>query len=287
MRRRTVPFALIRCTAAALAVAAAGCATTRSEPGDPLEPYNRAMFAFNDRVDKAVLRPAATIYDKFAPLPVRAGVGNFFSNIEDLWTGTNNLLQGKASEGLTDFARVLINTTLGIVGVFDIASEMGIERHDEDFGQTLGWWGVGEGAFFVLPIFGPRTVRDAGGLVVDLAATGSWTGNDPALQSGASVLRLVHTRANLLAADKVLDEGALDRYTYVREAYLQRRRYEVFDGRPPRPPEEDWQSSAPPALRNEPVAWAAVGALGRLDWTGPVASVPDRPVAAKPELNRE
>ena len=258
------------CASLALAVAS-GCATTHSNPDDPLEGYNRAVFAFNDTVDRVVLRPVATAYDKVTPLPVRAGVGNFFGNIEDLWTGANNVMQGKLSEALSDFGRVLVNSTLGILGVFDIASEMGLEQHSEDFGQTLGRWGVGEGAYFVLPIFGPRTIRDSAGLFVDNAVTGSWTGNDPTLKSSSSILRVIDTRASLLAADRVLDAGALDRYTYVREAYLQRRRYEVFDGRPPRDPEDAYLSSLTPGLSAEASTVAALSSVNQIG----LASVED------------
>ncbi|MCB1915574.1 MAG: VacJ family lipoprotein [Rhodocyclaceae bacterium] len=225
------------------ALAVGGCASTPDNPDDPLEGYNRAMFDFNDRLDKAVLKPTAQVYDKFTPLPVRAGVGNFFGNIGDVWIGINNILQGKAADGMSDLARVLINSTVGILGIFDIATEFGFERHDEDFGQTLGSWGVGEGAYFVLPVLGPRTVRDAGATVVDMTVDNAWYGGQMVTETGTTILKLVNTRANLLAADKVLDEGALDRYVYVREAYLQRRRYEVHDGRPPRDPEDDYWSS--------------------------------------------
>lgn len=256
---------LILVTALSLA---SGCASLRNNPDDPLEGYNRVMFAFNDRLDKAVLRPAAEVYDTFTPLPVRAGVGNFFANIEDLWTAANNALQGKGLDALSDLSRVLINTTVGILGVFDIASEMGFERHDEDFGQTLGRWGVGEGAYFVLPVFGPRTIRDSAGFFVDVSATGSWLGNDPGFRNGSSLLRLINTRASFLAADKVLDEGAIDRYTYVREAYLQRRRYEVYDGRPPRPPEDDYMSSLTPGLSAERSTVAAIEYVSQLELAG-------------------
>lgn len=263
------PTSLWRALAMGLAlVLGAGCASTHNDPADPFEGYNRAMFAFNDRLDKAVLRPTAQVYDTLAPLPVRAGVGNFFANIDDLWTGVNNLLQGKLREGLTDFSRVAVNTTVGILGVFDIATEMGLERHDEDFGQTLGRWGVGEGPFVVLPLFGPRTLRDAGGFVVDTHATGSWLGRDPAVRNGSSLLRLVNTRANFLAADRVLDEGAIDRYNYVREAYLQRRRYEVHDGRPPRDPEFDDLSGVEPGLSSPSSMMVALAAVVRIEFAG-------------------
>jgi phospholipid-binding lipoprotein MlaA len=156
----------------ALAVVAAaalmtGCATS-GNPKDPIEGFNRAMFSFNETVDKALIKPVAQGYDYVTPQPVQTGVSNFFDNIADLWIGFNNLIQGKPGEALSDVGRVLINTTVGIVGLFDVATGMGLEKHEEDFGQTLGRWGVGDGAYVVLPIFGPRTLRDTGGFLVDV-----------------------------------------------------------------------------------------------------------------------
>ncbi len=247
-----------------------GCAGTPANPDDPLEGYNRAVFRFNDRVDQAVLKPAAQTYDAATPLPVRAGIGNFFGNLGDIWTGINNLLQGKGGEGLSDFARVAINSTLGILGVFDIATEMGLEKHDEDLGQTLGVWGVGEGPYFVLPIFGPSTIRDASAKPVDLVVNGAWIQGTMVQEATVAGIKLIHTRANLLAADRVLDEGALDRYTYVREAFLQRRRYEVFDGRPPRR-DDDYLSALTPGLVAEA---STVEALALATGAGSVSAAP-------------
>ncbi|MDD2872564.1 MAG: VacJ family lipoprotein, partial [Azoarcus sp.] len=138
-----------------------GCATTASNPQDPLEGYNRAMFSFNEGLDKAVIKPAAQVYEAVLPSPVRTGVGNVFGNLGDPWIGINNLLQGKVADALSDMMRFVFNSTFGIAGLFDIASEMGFAKHDEDFGQTLGRWGVGDGAYIVLPFFGSRTLRDA------------------------------------------------------------------------------------------------------------------------------
>ena len=212
-----------------------GCATQRSpHPDDPWEGYNRAIFAFNDRVDKAVLKPLATGYDTVAPLPVKVGVGNFFGNLGDIWTGINNLLQGKGRDGGTDAARVLINTTLGIFGVFDIASEMGIEKHDEDLGQTFAVWGASSGPYFVVPFFGPNTIRSTVALPFDLRGTSLVRPEDIAVRNSLTGLRLVHKRWTLLGADRAVEEGSLDRYGYIRDFYLQQRRYEIFDGNPPR-----------------------------------------------------
>ncbi|MCK9258644.1 MAG: VacJ family lipoprotein [Azoarcus sp.] len=211
-----------------------GCATTASNPQDPLEGYNRAMFSFNEGLDKAVIKPAAQVYEAVLPSPVRTGVGNVFGNLGDPWIGINNLLQGKVADALSDMMRFVFNSTFGIAGLFDIASEMGFAKHDEDFGQTLGRWGVGDGAYIVLPFFGSRTLRDAAMLPVDLSVDAvSSVGHIPTRNTMIGV-RLMNTRANLLGVDKTLDEGTLDKYTYVRDFYLEQRRYKVFDGNPPR-----------------------------------------------------
>lgn len=221
---------------AALAVALlSGCATTSGNPKDPWEGYNRAMYGFNDAVDRAVLKPVARGYDAAAPLPVRVGVGNFFGNLGDAWTGVNNLLQGKVGDGVSDFGRVLVNSTAGILGFFDVATPIGLERHDEDFGQTLGKWGVGDGPYFVLPLFGPRTLRDAAGFGIDtLVDPVGHRDEQVALRNSLMGLRLVHLRAELLPAEQVIDQAATDRYAYLRDAYLQRRLSLIHDGNPPR-----------------------------------------------------
>ena len=212
-----------------------GCATQRSpHPDDPWEGYNRAIFAFNDRLDKAVLEPAANVSDTVAPLPVKVGLGNFFGNLNDIWTGINNLLQGKGGDGASDAARVLINTTVGIFGVFDIASEMGIEKHDEDLGQTFAVWGASSGPYFVVPFFGPKTIRSTVALPFDLRGNSLVRPDDIAARNTLGALRIVHQRAALLGAGRAVEEGSLDRYDYMRDFYLQQRRYEIYDGNPPR-----------------------------------------------------
>lgn len=229
---RGIGAALALCGAAALM---SGCATQAGNPKDPYEGFNRAMFSVNESIDTVVAKPLAKGYDVVAPLPVKAGVGNFFGNVGDLWTGVNNGLQGKVGDGAGDFGRVLINSTVGIFGLFDVASELGIDRHDEDFGQTLGRWGVADGGYLFWPIIGPRTVRDTGGFVVDAFADPVGWGIDsiPARNS-ARGLRFVDVRASLLPSDKVVEEAALDKYAYIRDAYLQRRRSQIYDGQPPR-----------------------------------------------------
>ena len=212
-------------------LALSGCATTADNPKDPYEGFNRAMFKVNEGVD-VVLKPVAQGYDKAAPLPVKAGVGNFFGNINDVWTSVNNFLQGKGSDGLSDAGRVLINTTIGIGGVFDVASEMGLEKHAEDFGQTLGVWGVSEGAYLYWPIIGPRTTRDTVGWVVDSYTDPVWYINDVPVRNSLVGLRYIDMRASLLPTDKIVEQAAFDKYSYIRDAYLQNRRSVVRDGKP-------------------------------------------------------
>jgi phospholipid-binding lipoprotein MlaA len=223
--------------AAAIALtllAASGCATTASDPRDPFEGYNRAMFAVNDTVDEALFKPVARAYKAVAPALLRGMVRNFFANLEDVFIGVNSLLQGKPLDAVTDWARFVFNTVFGVFGINDVASEMGLEKHNEDFGQTFGRWGAGDGPYLVLPFFGPSTLRDAGGLVLDVAA-------DPVSQhrpvdegNAATAARVVSRRADLLDASRMLEEASLDRYVFLRDAYLQRRRSLVYDGSPPR-----------------------------------------------------
>jgi phospholipid-binding lipoprotein MlaA len=176
------------------------------------------------------------VYDFVTPLPVRAGVGDFFGNILDVRNVLNNTLQGKLADAVSDLGRLLINSTVGIFGLFDVASELGLERHDEDFGQTLAVWGWDHSSFLFWPLVGPRTVRDTGGLVVDIYSDPTWAtiNKSVAVRNSMVALRFVDVRADLLPTDKVVEEAALDKYAYVRDAYLQRRRNQIFDGRPPR-----------------------------------------------------
>ncbi|WP_300339105.1 VacJ family lipoprotein [Accumulibacter sp.] len=222
------------CTAAILA--ASGCATTENNPQDPFEGFNRAMFAVNEGLDKVAVKPVAQGYDAVTPLPVKVAVGNFFGNIWDTWTALNNLLQGKGGDALSDVGRVLINSTVGIGGVFDVAGEMGLTKHSEEFGQTLGKWGVGDGPYFYWPLIGPRTTRDTFGWMVDTYYDPVWRVDNIPLRNSLVAVRYVDLRASVLPADKVIEEAAFDKYTYIRDAYLQHRRNEIFDGDPPRIP---------------------------------------------------
>ena len=218
--------------AACAAVFLSGCATS-GNPKDPIEGFNRAMYSVHDGIDTVLLKPVATGYDAVLPDVVQTGVTNFFSNIGDIMISLNNLLQGKVADAGSDLGRVAINTTLGIGGVFDVASSEGIPKHDEDFGQTFGRWGVGEGAYVFLPILGPRTVRDTAGVWLDLWADPINFIDDVPVRNSLWALLAVNKRANLLPADKVIEEAALDKYSYIRDAYLQNRRNLVYDGNPP------------------------------------------------------
>ena len=235
-----------------VAIALVGCQTIREGRGgpgqklDPWENWNRKVFNFNEDVDKAVLIPAATAYSNVVPQPVRRSVSNFFNNFADAWSAINNMLQGKVQLGFEDATRVGANTLFGLFGILDVASEMGLEHHYEDFGQTLGRYGVGAGAYLVLPILGPSTVRDAVALPVDWQATPTAFFDETSTKVGMTVLQILNTRSALLGATRVIDDISLDKYTFVRDAYLQRRRSLVFDGDVPETPSapEDAASAA-------------------------------------------
>ena len=221
-----------------LAGTLSGCATSGGNPSDPLEPLNRAMFGFNDTVDDAVVRPVAKAYRAVLPGIVRTGISNFFSNLEDAWISVNDVLQGKVQQGFEDFGRFLLNSTFGIGGIFDWASEVGLPKNNEDFGQTLGSWGIGTGAYLVLPILGPSTFRDGFGLLLDTQTDLVFRIDGVRVHNSLYVTRAISNRANLLDASSVLEAAALDKYAFVRDAWLQRRRNLVYDGNPPREKEE-------------------------------------------------
>jgi len=220
-----------------------GCATPGGNPADPLEPLNRSVFIFNDTVDGAIMKPVARGYRAVLPRFVRTGVTNFFSNLQDVWISVNDFLQGKVQQGVEDGSRFLFNSTFGLAGILDVASSWGLEKHDEDFGQTLGRWGVGTGAYLVLPILGPSTVRDGLGLLVDFQTDLVWRIDDVPVRNSLVTLRFIDRRANLLDTTNVLEEAALDKYAFVRDAWLQRRRNLVYDGNPPRERSESDEDS--------------------------------------------
>ena len=215
-------------TLLALAVSLTGCASMGEK--DPYEKYNRSVFAFNDAVDRVALKPAATAYKKVLPSFAQTGINNFFSNLADVWSSANNLMQGKGERGLSDITRVLINSTFGLGGVIDIASDAGLQRHTEDFGQTLGYWGVPSGPYLMLPLLGPSTLRDTAGLPLDIAADPWGYGISSRARNIGTVVRVVDQRAVLLDATNIMEGAALDRYEFIRDGYLQQRKSKVFDG---------------------------------------------------------
>ena len=208
-----------------------GCATgPNANPADPLEPLNRAVFGFNDSVDRAVIKPVAIVYDRAVPKLVQTGVENFFGNISDVWSVANNFLQAKPKETAETFLRVGVNTLFGLGGLVDISTELGLPKNRQDFGKTLGVWGFGSGPYVVLPIFGPSSVRDTVGTVVDGNYDLVNNLNKVPTRNSLTVLRLLDKRAELLGTTNALDEAALDRYTFSRDVYLRRRANAVGQG---------------------------------------------------------
>lgn len=199
-----------------------GCATVANpDPRDPLEPYNRSMTKFNEQLDALVLKPVAIAYEDVTPAPVRTGVSNFFANIGDVWSFVNNVLQLRGEAAASTFMRVNVNTFMGIGGVLDIASELGIDRYKQDFGLTLGHWGMATGPYLVLPILGPSTVRDTLALPVDMKGNVVGYVDPVSARNSLYALRAVDVRANLLRAGSVLDSAALDKYSFTRDVFLQ------------------------------------------------------------------
>lgn len=198
-----------------------------NNPRDPLEGFNRAMFGFNEKVDEVVLKPLAQGYQAVVPSFVQTAIGNFFGNIGDVWTAVNDLLQGKVTDGVNDIMRVAVNSTFGLGGLIDIASAGGIPKHREDFGQTLGVWGMRSGPYVVLPVLGASTLRDV--LATPLDFKGDlWSYTTPlATRYLGMVVRIVDKRASFLDASSLIEEAALDKYVFIRDAYLQRRASEV------------------------------------------------------------
>jgi phospholipid-binding lipoprotein MlaA len=243
-----------------------GCASVPNpNPLDPWEPMNRGTTQFNEGVDAILLKPVATVYQKHVPPIMRTGVSNFFGNVSDVWSFVNSALQLHLQDAADNFARVQANTVWGVFGLFDVASELNIERHREDFGQTLGRWGMGSGPYLVLPLLGPSTLRDTVALPID------WKGDlvrfiDPtAARNATSVLRATHLRASLLRATNVLDEAALDKYSFTRDSHLQRRRALIYDQDDPRRevppplPEDDDRSQVTPNPSGAPARPPATG----------------------------
>jgi phospholipid-binding lipoprotein MlaA len=264
---RRLGIAVLACALVVLG----GCATGPN-PRDPFEPFNRKMMEFNEGVDAVALKPAATAYREMVPPVIRTGVSNFFSNLGDAWSSVNSLLQLKIGDAAENMMRFSFNTVFGLGGILDLASEMHIERHREDFGQTLGRWGVPTGPYIVLPLVGPSTLRDSLALPIDTKGNPVHYAHHATTRNSLYALRAVDIRSNLLRASSVLDEAALDKYTFTRDAHLQRRRAQIFDDKtdrggqepqleapgagpddagkiPPLPPEDTASPPAAPAAR--------------------------------------
>lgn len=219
---------------AVLAIALTGCAAN-GDPRDPLEPMNRAIHSFNEGFDRMLLKPVAQAYSSVLPSFAQTGVRNFFSNLDDVTVLANDILQFKLEQGSRDFMRLAVNSTFGLFGLLDVAGEMGLQKHNEDFGQTLGRWGVGAGPYLVLPFLGPNNFRDTAGFLVDTEYTDLVRNHDDvSTRNPVLVLRVVSRRADLLDAKRAIDAAALDEYEFTRDLYLERRKSLVHDGKPPR-----------------------------------------------------
>lgn len=218
-----------------------GCASSEADNPDPWEPFNRSMYSFNEKLDEYVARPLARGYQTIMPAPVDRGITRFFANLEDVQIGLNNLLQAKFGAALSDIGRFGINSTLGILGFLDVASNMGLEKHEEDFGQTLGKWGFSSGPYLVLPVIGPSSARDAVGFAGDWVVNPIYTQIESATISWTLYgIRYVDRRADLLKASRILQSAALDPYSFVRDSYMQRRESLVVDGKMPQDEDDDF-----------------------------------------------
>lgn len=233
-------FRLLVLAGLVLVVGACAVRPPYEPANDPLEPVNRVVYTFNDKVDRAVLKPVAKGYKRVVPGPVRTGVSNFFANLKQPVVIVNDLLQGQVVQTGSDTSRFIWNSTVGLAGVLDVATPMGLPAHDEDFGQTFGVWGFGEGWYLVLPFLGPSTARDALGLPPEWELDPLYRTRRIALRNSASALRIVSDRANLLGASRILETAALDPYLYTREAYRQYRWNQIYNGNPPPPPAPDF-----------------------------------------------
>jgi phospholipid-binding lipoprotein MlaA len=256
---------LIRYSLLILPMLFAGCAAPHN-PEDPLEPLNRGVYRFNDALDRAVLKPAAKGYSAVMPTTGKIMVSNFFSNLDDVMVTANDLLQFKLVQGFSDGMRFAVNSTIGFFGLIDVASTGGLYKHDEDFGQTLGKWGIGNGPYLVIPIIGPSTVRDGIGFYADLYLDPMYYINDMSTRNLAYLAQKITLRAGLLDQEKVMDEAQIDRYEFLRDIYLLHRQSQVYDGNPPRRKYDDDESDdtglpqASPAS-NKPSPAAAAPAL--------------------------
>ena len=216
------------------------CASTGGRVNaDPLEPFNRTMYAIHEPLDENIVKPIAQAYLDYMPRPVRTAVHNFFGNIEDFFSGVNGLLQGKPDKAGHDFGRVMVNSGFGFLGLIDIASDADIPRGGEDFGQTFGHWGIAQGPYLFIPLMGPSSFRDGTGLVIRIATSPIYYISPWEVRTALEILGPIDLRASLIGTTSLVEQAALDRYTFIRRSYLQRRQYEVYDGQPPPAKDED------------------------------------------------
>ena len=264
-----------------LLLVSAGCAAINN-PRDPFEPMNRATYHFNDGLDKAVMKPLATAYKGVLPAFVRTGVTNFYNNLYDVSTALNDVLQGKITDAASDAGRVTVNTTFGLLGFLDVGTAIGLEKHNEDFGQTLGRWGISDGPYLQIPVLGPSSFRDGIGMLIDFKTNPvGWIWRDHvATRNSLWGLYDVNLRTNLLDAAKMLDEAALDAYEFQRDAYLQRRRYLVYDGNPPPEKNQDDISELNTKPRSE--SGAPGNSAGDALGAPPLAPADATPTEAQP-----
>lgn len=234
-RRYSKLFLILAAAALSTGCAVNATAPTERDAADPWEPMNRSVYEVNDVLDRSLLKPVAKGYRKILPGFVRTGIGNFYDNLLTPGIMLNNFLQGKGQDGISDLARLSVNSTIGIGGLLDIASRMGLEKHDEDFGQTLATWGVGDGPYVMLPFFGPSTLRDAVAMPVDFFLDPLLHYRNSSIRDKLWVLEVIDLRASLLSAEGLL-EKSYDPYITIRQSYLQNRRFDIYDGNPP---EED------------------------------------------------
>ncbi|HEY3537908.1 MAG TPA: VacJ family lipoprotein [Trinickia sp.] len=276
---RTLPVAL------GAAIVLAGCASAPNRTaGDPLEPMNRAIFRFNDAVDKSVAVPIAKGYQKITPHPLRTAISNFFSNLGDLTNVANELLQLRITDATSDLMRFTMNTTFGVGGLIDFATLARLPKHHQDFGLTLGRWGIPSGPYLVLPIFGPSTFRDSVGLAVDVRFN-PLNYVEPAARTPLYILQFVSVRSDMLGATNILEQAALDKYSFVRDAYLQQRRSRTNTGgaatAPALPNYGDEGESDSSGTTAAPAA--ASDALPSAPTPAPASGVTPAPAAVTPE----
>ena len=254
-----MPYSIKNILLSSITLALLGCAGNPAHPDDPYERYNRAVYAFNDTVDRYAIKPTAEVYRDYTPPPLQSWGSSFLANLNDVWIGVNNVLQGKFTNGMSDVGRFAINSSLGLFGLFDVATDFGFEKHNEDFGQTLAKWGAPEGGYFVIPFLSSSTIRDTVALSADWYLGTPWNAADIPARNALLGFSIINARSRLLGTEKTLNEGTLDTYAYVRDFYLQQRRYKIADGKVSKKEstddwydeaEEDHSKTAPPINPN-------------------------------------